>query len=129
MFKRLLHQVGRRGAFLAFLAFLDYAFAWSNWYLPPPQPMVVPAHVWAVGWLAAAVACTVGVFLRRDRVPYTAASTVKAAFAAANGYEWLVKHEPYGWVNTLFWLVFALIVLMVASWPDPVLTESFSKKR
>lgn len=122
------HQIGRRGAFLGFLAFLDYVYAFAFWQIPG-MPVMGPPIVWAIAWFGAAVACTVGTFLRKDRVPYTIASTVKTAFAAQFCYLWVVRHMPYGWIDATFWFVFSLVVLMISSWPDPIFINAAAKRR
>lgn len=123
----LLRRIGRRGAFLAFLAFLDFVYAWAFWQIPG-QPVLGPRIAWAIAWFIAGAACTIGVFLRKDRVPYTIASMTKTLFATQYCYLWVVRNVPYGWVSTVFWFVFALIVLMVSSWPDPVFTDDVTKR-
>ena len=124
---KLRHQIGRRGAFLGFLAFLDYVYAWAFWQIPG-QPTLGPQIAWAVAWLVTAMACTVGIFLRKDRMPYTIASSAKTAYAAQFCYLWITRNVAYGWVSTVFWFVFALIVLMVSSWPDPVFTDAVGRR-
>ena len=124
------HRIGRRGAFLAFLAILHYAFAWQFWFIGAQgMPTIAPVRVWAIGWLVSAIGCTVGIVLRRDRISYTLAATMNGCLAALYSYLWLVKNAPYGWVNALFWSVFALIVVMVSSWPDPILAESVKRRQ
>lgn len=117
------HQVGRRGAFLGFLAILDLGYAYSLWPYRVPRhvTLILPARIWAAAWLVAGLACAVGVFMRRDRVPYTFASAIKALWAMLYFHFWLVQRIPNMWISALVWLVFAFVVLMVSAWPDPVL--------
>lgn len=122
--RALVHRVGRRGAFLAFLAILDYLYAVSLWPFQVPRhiTLIVSPKEWAAAWFVVALACTVGVFLRRDRVPYSIAAAIKACWSALYFHLWLVQHFPDAWVSAVVWLTFALIVVMVSSWPDPILT-------
>lgn len=130
MFKRLLHQIGRRGAFLAFLALLDGAYAYGTWITPatPHYSMILTPHQWAACWAVVAAACTVGVFMRRDRVPYSLAAAIKVCWSAVFFRLWLESY-PYALINAVFWLVFALIVFMVSSWPDPIYTNAFKGRQ
>lgn len=116
------HQVGRRGAFLLFLAFLDTIFGYFILY-PPPEEIAQkypfwPPWAWGAAWLAVAAACLLGAFLRRDRIPYTMASLIKTAWGLRYAWLWFTGSAPFAWVSTTLWLCFSAIVLVVASWPE-----------
>ena len=120
LWRALRHQIGRRGTFLAFLAFLDFVFAYEFWRISLGSAVIGPQWLWALGWVSTGIACMIGVFLRKDRVSYTFATTMDGLYASMHSYLWLVKGEPYGWLNAVFWLIFAGIIVMVSSWPDIV---------
>lgn len=127
----LAHRIGRRGAFLGFLFVLDMGTAWSLWPLEVPRrfTLILPPHVWACLWLVAAAFCGVGVFMRRDRVPYTAAAAIKTLWAMLYFHLWLVQQLTDAWISAIVWLIFALIILMVSSWPDSVLVADGNDSR
>jgi hypothetical protein len=123
MLTRARHRIGRRGAFLAWLALIDLAVAWSLWTAPPSQAaaysMYLPPRTWAVIWAAAGLTALTGVPARRDRVQFAAAAAFAAGWAALTGGGWILRHIPEGWVQSLIWAGFAVIILLTASWPEP----------
>lgn len=123
MWKRVRHRVGHRGAFLLFLALLDWALAYALLTLPPAavaaQHLVPPATFWAGAWVFVGAVCVVGAFVREDRFAYAGAAGIKAAWAAVSVRTWLAGHTPQGWVAVVIWLAFAVTVLLISSWPEP----------
>ena len=123
MIKRwLVTRVGRRGAFLAFLAVLDLAYGYSLFAASAPQRLVnllLPWQAWGVIWMVVGVACLTGVFALRDRVQFTLAATLKGAWGLLYVDVWLVQGLPRGWVSVVLWLAFALTVVLVSGWPEP----------
>lgn len=123
--KKLWRQVGRRGLFLAFLALLDVVYGYfilnPPAYTPPQLYPLLPMRAWAGLWLATGAVCTIGMFLRRqDRIAYALAALLLAGWGLH--YLWL-QHlgMPFAWVSAMIWLVFAGIVLVVASWPEEII--------
>jgi len=120
---RVARRTGHRGAFLGFLAILDFCYGYSQWAAPPLQrrlDLFLPWQGWAVAWLVTGAACLAGALVTRDWWAFTAAALLKAAWAAVMADTWLVQGVPRGWVSAVVWACFALTVLVVASWPDPV---------
>lgn len=116
-------HAGRRGAFLAFLTILDFAFGYSIFSLPRVVfqhiDTVLPIHVWAWLWIAAGVVCASGVFMKTDRVQYTISSVFKTAWGLLYAYLWW-QGVPSAWPSVAVWLSFAMTVVLVASWPEQV---------
>lgn len=119
---RLVRMVGRRGAFLLFLALLDVLYGYSIAVSPAPQEqaysLILPARVWAVAWIAAGVVCAASAPARRDWPGYTAAAVIKMSWAALWARLWIVGGFPRGWVSLVVWAAFAGVVVMVAGWPE-----------
>ena len=113
---------GRRGAFLAFLTLLDWAYGWSLLTAPAAQQRAADLLLgWtAWGWIWAATGCVTaaGIFVRRDRVPYALAAALKSAWGLLQLYLWTAGSAPRGWVGAVIWVGFAAIVLTVAGWPE-----------
>ena len=122
--RRLGHRAGRRGAFLAFLALLNAAVGYSILTTPAAQQaaanLLLPWPVWGWAWIAVGGACAAGVFMRRDWWAYTAAATLMGAWALLSADLWLVQGQPRGWVSVVIWAAFALVVRLVAGWPEPL---------
>ena len=121
--RALARRAGRRGAFLAFLAILDLAYGYSLLATAAPQrafDLLLPWQAWGAIWLAVGAACAAGIFARRDRVAFTAAAVLKAAWGLLFADVWLVQHYPRGWVAVAVWLAFAGAVLIIAGWPEAV---------
>lgn len=122
MWGRLRHRIGRRGAFLLFLTILDAAIGYSLLTAPAAEVaavhLVLPVEVWAAAWLAVGAACGVSAFLTRDRAGYAVAAGMKAAWAGVTARAWLIYHIPQGWLGVIFWLAFAVTVLLISGWPE-----------
>lgn len=115
-------HVGRRGAFLAFLAVLDLAYGYSLFVTAAPQRQVnllLPWQVWGYIWAGVGVVCLSGVFVRVDRVQFAAAAALDAAWGLLYLHVWLVQNAPRAWVAVVIWLSFAVTVLIVSGWPEP----------
>lgn len=121
-------RIGRRGAFLLFLAMLDVlvagSFAW------PPKEVslssglryvagIAPLWVWAGAWLAAGVCCAVGAFLRVDRWSFAAAMALKVLWGSLYLLGWAFGLVERGWVQAAIWLAFAAVVLLISTWAEP----------
>lgn len=121
-------HLGYRGTFLLFLAVLDLAYGWSLWVAPPRQQasadLVLGWHAWGAIWAAAGIVCAAGAPLRRDRFAYTTAAALKAAWASVAVRLWLFGHDPRAWVGALIWIAFGATVLVISSWPEPVLVPA-----
>ncbi len=119
----LLAHAGRRGAFLAFLAVLDFAFGYSLLVVPrfPAESFdfVIPLHAWGWAWITVGAVCAAGVPARRDRVPYTLAAVLKTAWGLGYAWAWW-QGAPNAWISVTVWLCFALTVTLVAGWPEPI---------
>jgi hypothetical protein len=125
--ERLRHRVGRRGIALFTFAALDtgYAFRLATAY-PEGGTLYgwlhgpVPVWPWAALWLAVAVVCTVCAIRGGDRVAFTAAIGIKVLWCSLYLSGWLLGQVNDGWSSAMFWGAFAVIVWLVAGWPEPV---------
>ena len=118
---RVIHQTGRRGGVLAFLATLDLGYGYSILAAPGPLAafnLLLPPVTWGWIWLGAGAACVSGIFLRTDWPQYTTESAVMFSWAAVFMRVWLFGHLPRGWVPVIIWMGFALTVLMISGWPE-----------
>lgn len=118
-------RIGRRGAFLIFLAFLDFVYGYYLVYPPPQAPAitryfpVLPAEFWGGWWIATGVLCIAGAFMRSDRIAYGMAATIKAAWGLRYIYLWYL-HAPLAWVSATIWMIFAGVILVIAGWPEEI---------
>jgi len=120
---RAARRAGHRGAFLVFLSVLDFGYGYSLLATSAPQrhlDLILPWPWWGVIWIAAGAATLAGAFCVRDWWAFGLATLLKAAWAAVMADAWLLQGVPRGWVSAVIWACFALTVLVVSSWPDPV---------
>jgi hypothetical protein len=123
--KRLGRRLGHRGAFLLFLAVLDFSYGYallsaSVTALRSSPDLLLPMHVWGWVWMAAGAVCLSGTVSRHDWPQFIVAATLKTAWAAVYADTWIVQNRADAWVSVVVWASFALTVLVVASWPEPV---------
>jgi hypothetical protein len=119
--RRVARRAGRRGAFLAFLAILDWGYGYSLFVTAAPQrafDLLLPWQAWGVIWMAAGVVCASGILARRDWPQFTVAAGIKAAWGFLFADIWLVQHAPRGWVSVILWLAFAATVIIIGGWPE-----------
>lgn len=125
---RLRQRVGRRGAALLFFAFLDLVYCWS--LLDPPRSTrgtvayaflasILPLWAWGLMWGAVGVVCLICAFLRHDEIAYTAAISVKVLWGSLFTGAWLFASMERGYVSAAVWLALALLVALIAGWPEP----------
>ncbi len=128
---RLARHVGRRGAFLLFLALLDGVVAYS---LTQPLPLnlaprvvygpmmdIAPITWWAGWWAATSALCLSAAAWRRAHIAaFGAGGLIKAAWAACYLTGW-VEHLPLytrGYQTAAIYVAFAGVVLLVAGWRE-----------
>lgn len=133
MSRRWAGVVGRRGEFLLFLALLDLLYGLS--LLRPAGDgrqsaaarflvAVMPLPAWGALWLAVGVVCLVGAFVPADRWAFAAAAALKVLWGAMFLIGWAAGVLERGWVAATIWLVFALVVIRIASWPEPAVPRA-----
>lgn len=128
----LLQRVGRRGAFLLFLALLDIVYAYS---LAFPSVSVegnptytflatiVPLDVWAALWVSVGVICLVFAFREKDAPGFAAAMFLMVLWASILLLGWLFAGVERGYLSSAIWGSFAALLTLIASWPEPIVTE------
>lgn len=119
---RIIRQAGRRGAFLTFLAVLDFGYGYSLLVSQPVQRqglnLLVPLHVWGILWLTAGVVCVSGIFRIRDRLQYTCSAIFKTMWALIFARVWFIQHVPLTWLTTVIFLAFAATVMLISGWNE-----------
>jgi len=119
--KKLSSRIGHRGSFLLFLALLDFLYGYGMMTAHPLHLRgVLSFHAWGFIWFAAGVILLIGSFLKRDRIAYGVAATLKAAWAA----QWIMviiydhNRVHNDWMNIVLWTAFAGLVVVVSTWPE-----------
>ena len=117
--KGLIRRVGHRGAFLLFLALLDFLYGYSLFTTSKRTvDLTLPWTAWGFIWTAVGVVLLIGAFAIRDRVHFAVAATLKAAWAGMFVKLWLIYHVPHAWVNVVVWVAFSAVVVTVSTWPE-----------
>lgn len=128
MLSRLFQRIGRRGAFLTFLGFVDLVYAWS--LINPAAAArgsstlrylahIAPLSAWGGLWATVGVVCLVGAFARRDRWAFAAAVLLKVLAGVTLLTAWLFGGVDRGYVSAAIWLGFAALTFLISSWPEP----------
>jgi hypothetical protein len=127
--RRLRRHIGRRGAFLLFLAELDVIIALSlrlplPYGLSPAQvyglfAKVAPLDVWSDMFYGVALACTVAALWHPARpLAFPLAAALKTLWGLLYIVAWLSGAMGRGYLSAAIWLTFASVVLIVSSWPE-----------
>ncbi len=125
------HRVGRRGAYLMFLAALDIVTGFALLArLPPgltqailyePFERIMPLKVWAAWWVAAGVLAGVASLLHPARpLAFGVAACLKVGWALGYFIGW-VEQLPFfvrGYQTSILWLGFASITLIISGWRE-----------
>jgi hypothetical protein len=127
-FKRLALRVGRRGAFLLFLAILDWIYAYALAF-PTPVAIKSPTYtflattfslpVWASVWAIVGTICFVFAFRERDAPGYAAAMFLKILWAVTFLLGWIFADVERGYLSTAIWGAFAAVLALISTWPEP----------
>lgn len=125
--RNLLYPVGRRGAFLIFLAMLDWVYGLALLY-PSPQSLTNPTYVflnrifplpvWASLWIIVGTLCFAFAFRVNDAIGYAAAMFIKVLWGLTFLLGWIFAGVERGYLSAAIWLAFAGLLALVATWPD-----------
>lgn len=117
-------KIGRRGAFLLFLALVDILYGYSMMVAGSPAiklDLILDSTAWGWWWIATGIACLAGALLDRDRLFYGLAAFTKAAWAMTWVNVWIQDPAvPRAWVSVAIWGGFSGIVLVISTWPEVV---------
>ena len=118
--------VGRRGACLLVLTFVDLAYASTLAWPTNPDRMahtvlwigdIAPLWFWALIWAGVGLICFAQAFTRDDRLAYSSAVLIKVMWAllfigaAIDGVSGAIAPMVY-------WAAFACGVLVISTWPE-----------
>lgn len=118
------YQIGRRGAYLLFVALLDTLFGWSLITTPPlPKGLAPDLYLsysqWAVAWLIVGAVCLWQAFVKVDRLAFSMAVTLKVLWGTVWLISWvLTSTNPRGWVDGVIFIGFGILTGIVSYWPD-----------
>ena len=118
---KIVYKVGHRGTFLLALALFDFLFGYSIFSQPGPAQgldFIFPLHFWGVAWVVCGALILTGVPVRRDYFAFTVATAIKIVWSVLYIHAWVFETYPRGWVSALIWLLFALLVVIISSWPE-----------
>lgn len=120
-------HVGRRGAFLLFLALLDIisavglAFPTARSVNNPTTVFLaslMPMWAWGVLWALVGFICLFFAFRRKDSVGFAAAMFLKVLWAAMFLLGWLFADVERGYLAFVIWGAFAGVVKIIEGWQE-----------
>ncbi|MFG2001672.1 PAS domain-containing protein [Spirillospora sp. NPDC048911] len=129
LFEPIKARIGRRGAALLVFAFIDLVYGLSMISSSPDirgvaiykfAATMMPLAAWGILWTAIGMCCLVSAFLRRDSAGFAAAIGIKVGWALLALIGWGTGEVPRGYVSVSIWAVFAGLVGVIASWPEPL---------
>lgn len=132
VWNRLIHTVGRRGAFLLFLTLLDLIYGQALLFpthdataAPTYKFLAQVAPLWAWGllWITVGMACFVYAFRRYDAPAYALAMFLKVLWALTFLLGWIFAGVDRGYLATVIWGAFAAILVLISGWPEPSYQE------
>ena len=110
--------LGHRGGFLILLGIYDLFF---GAYLIAGGRLIasilLPEHAWGYIWLAVGTALIYGGTRQRDQWFFALSAFTKCAWAA-EFFRLEVQGIPGQWLRGCYYLAFAAIVVLIASWPE-----------
>lgn len=122
-------RLGYRGAFLLFLALIDFAYGAFLIHPAPEQVRtsqfiwrdgILPTEAWGAIWLTVGAAVLISAFMRQDRIGYALAIALKigwATLAAAGGMH---GHTQGTWTAVAIWGGFAALTILESGRAEPV---------
>ena len=122
--RRLQHRVGRRGLALLVFAAIDIVMA-VRLITTPQHATQFYTWLWilpplAAAWAFVAVVCLVGALSGQDRVAFVAAIGIKVLWCTLYVCGWALGQVTDGWVSAAVWGGFAVVVWLIAGWPEPI---------
>jgi hypothetical protein len=120
-------RVGRRGAFLLFLALLDFVYAYGLAFPGAAAntsatyrflAAVAPLDAWALLWATVGLTYLAFAFRKKDAPGYAAAMFVKVLWAVTFPLGWLFADVERGYLSTAIWGAFAAVLGLIATWGD-----------
>jgi hypothetical protein len=124
---RLARQVGRRGAWLLFLALLSLVYAFGLAFptqrsLTNPTTVflvaIMPLYAWAVLWGGVGLACLFYAFRKWDAPGYTLAMFLLALWALVFLFGWLIGDVERGYLSAVIWGAFCGVTGLIAGWRE-----------
>lgn len=120
----LAERIGRRGAALLILAFVDFGVGWS-FIDPTPEAAAAqnavwrehfaPSWFWGGLWIAVGAVCLVSALARgTDTAGFMCAVGLKILWSSLEGTGWLAGAINQGYRPALIWLGFACFIFVVA---------------
>lgn len=122
-------RLGYRGAFLLFLAIIDFVY---GWFLINPAPEqvktsqfawrdgIMPTEAWGVIWVTVGVAVLISAFMRQDRIGYALAIALKIGWAFVALVGGLTGHTQGAWTTVVIWGGFAALTILESGRAEPV---------
>ena len=119
--RRVMWRIGFRGAFLGFLAILDYLYGLSLIIAPKSQHitnLILPWNAWIAVWFTMGVILSFGIFAKRDRVHFGLATGVKVLWTLALANLAIFHRMSAIWPSVVIFGCFAGLVFIVSWWPE-----------
>lgn len=123
----MIQRIGRRGAYLLFLAILDLTYA-HGLFFPTERAAssptyvflaeIFPLHMWAILWAVCGFICLIYSFKKTDAPGFTAAIFIKTIWALISLLGWLFGDIERGYISAAIWLLFVGVTGLIATWPE-----------
>lgn len=131
-------RIGRRGACLLIFGFIPFSIGGALFVQPngrdgrprviPLLERVAPAELWSSLWMllgAVTMACAFFGW-RAQRSGYILAYGLPTFWGAAYFITWLMGDLVTGWVASLLYLGYSLLVIVISGWEEPVIATGLT---
>ena len=121
MMKKILCNIGHRGAFLILLGLSFIFYGLTIRYLPfhnIPSNLILTIHQWTWVWMITGAFLVGRAIGRKDKIAFGIAAFISAWWSARWLWLWLFDNAAHAWAISALWFVITCLIGLVSTWPE-----------